>query len=94
MITTEQAINLLASAYENEVIKGGRGCGKTAFRTALLMGAKALDKDNIQDVVYKDGTFVCPGCGYSTLPLAVYGGNYCIKCGKHVRWREIIKAKK
>ena len=42
MITTEQAINLLASAYNFEVKKGGRGCGKTAFRTALLMGANAL----------------------------------------------------
>lgn len=30
------------SAYDNEVIKGGRGCGKTAFRTALLMGANAI----------------------------------------------------
>lgn len=55
---------------------------------------KAVDKDNIQDAVYKDGTFICPNCGYSTFPLAIYNGDYCIKCGKHVRWRKIIKAKK
>ena len=41
-MTNEEAINLLMSAYGNEVIKGGRGCGKTAFRTALLMGANAI----------------------------------------------------
>lgn len=42
MITTKQAIDLLKSAYEFEVEKGGRCCGKTNFRTALLMGANAL----------------------------------------------------
>lgn len=42
MITTEQAINLLESAYNFEIKKGGRGCGKTSFRTALLMGVNAL----------------------------------------------------
>lgn len=41
-MTTEQAINLLMSVYGDEVIKGGRGCGKTNFRTALLMGTNAL----------------------------------------------------
>lgn len=41
-MTSEEAMNLLMSAYGNEVIKGGRGCGKTAFRTALLMGANAI----------------------------------------------------
>ena len=41
-MTGEEAMNLLMSAYGNEVIKGGRGCGKTAFRTALLMGANAI----------------------------------------------------
>lgn len=41
-MTSEEAISLLMSAYGNEVIKGGRGCGKTAFRTALLMGANAI----------------------------------------------------
>lgn len=41
-MTSEEAMSLLMNAYGNEVIKGGRGCGKTAFRTALLMGAKAI----------------------------------------------------
>lgn len=41
-MTSEEAINLLWNAYHNEVAKGGRGCGKTAFRTALLMGICAI----------------------------------------------------
>lgn len=41
-MTSEEAISLLMSACGNEVVKGGRGCGKTAFRTALLMGANAI----------------------------------------------------
>lgn len=41
-MTSEEAMSLLINAYGNEVIKGGRGCGKTAFRTALLMGANAI----------------------------------------------------
>lgn len=41
-MTNEEAMSILMSAYGNEVIKGGRGCGKTAFRTALLMGANAI----------------------------------------------------
>lgn len=42
-MTSEEAMSLLMSAYGNEVIKGGRSCGKTAFRTALLMGANAIE---------------------------------------------------
>lgn len=41
-MTSEEAMSLLMNAYGNEVIKGGRGCGKTAFRTALFMGANAI----------------------------------------------------
>ena len=41
-MTGKEAINILMNAYGNEVVKGGRGCGKTAFRTALLMGANAI----------------------------------------------------
>ena len=41
-MTGKEAINILMNAYGNEVIKGGRGCGKTAFRSALLMGANAI----------------------------------------------------
>ena len=41
-MTNEEAMSILMSAYGNEVIKGGRGCDKTAFRTALLMGANAI----------------------------------------------------
>lgn len=41
-MTSEEAMSILMSAYGNEVIKGGRGCGKTTFRTALLMGANAI----------------------------------------------------
>ena len=41
-MTGEEAINILMNAYGNEVVKGGRGCGKTAFRTALFMGANAI----------------------------------------------------
>lgn len=42
MMTGDEAMSLLMSAYGNEIKKGGRGCGKTAFRTALLMGANAI----------------------------------------------------
>ena len=41
-MTGKEAINILMNAYGNEVVKGGRGCGKTAFRSALLMGANAI----------------------------------------------------
>lgn len=41
-MTGNEAINILFNAYKNEVQKGGRGCGKTALRTALLMGANAI----------------------------------------------------
>ena len=50
-----------------------------------------VDKDNIQDAVYKDGIFVCPNCGKSIFPLSLYDGDYCIKCGQHVGWRGVIK---
>ena len=41
-MTGNEAIPVLLNAYRNEVQKGGRGCGKTALRTALLMGANAI----------------------------------------------------
>lgn len=41
-MTNKEAIELLMVAYESAVIKGGRGCGKVTFRTAILMGANAL----------------------------------------------------
>lgn len=41
-MTGNEAIAILFNEYKNEVQKGGRGCGKTALRTALLMGANAI----------------------------------------------------
>ena len=41
-MTGNEAISVLFNAYKYEVQKGGRGCGKTAMRTALLMGANAI----------------------------------------------------
>lgn len=41
-MTGNEAISALLNAYRNEIEKGGRGCGKTALRTALLMGANAI----------------------------------------------------
>lgn len=41
-MTGNEAISVLLNAYRYEVEKGGRGCGKTALRTALLMGANAI----------------------------------------------------
>ena len=41
-MTGNEAIAILFNAYKYEVQKGGRGCGKTALRTALLMGANAI----------------------------------------------------
>lgn len=41
-MTGNEAISVLLNAYKYEVQKGGRGCGKTALRTALLMGANAI----------------------------------------------------
>ena len=41
-MTGNEAISVLLNAYRYEVQKGGRGCGKTALRTALLMGANAI----------------------------------------------------
>ena len=41
-MTKEEALKILTYVYENEVEKGGRGCDKTAFRTALLMSINAL----------------------------------------------------
>lgn len=52
---------------------------------------KSINKSKIQDAVYKDGIFVCPNCEASTFPLALYDGDYCIKCGQHIRWRGIVK---
>lgn len=48
-MTKEEAYNILMNVYENEVVKGGRGCGKTSFRTALRMSMNALGAiDQIQ----------------------------------------------
>lgn len=41
-MTGNEAIAVLFNAYKYEVQKGGRACGKTALRTALLMGANAI----------------------------------------------------
>ena len=41
-MTGNEAASVLFNAYKYEVEKGGRGCGKTALRTALLMGANAI----------------------------------------------------
>ena len=41
-MTGNEAISVLLNAYRYEVQKGGRGCGKTALRTALFMGANAI----------------------------------------------------
>lgn len=41
-MTGNEAISILLNAYRYEIEKGGRGCGKTAMRTALLMGANAI----------------------------------------------------
>jgi hypothetical protein len=41
-MTGNEAISVLFNAYKYEIEKGGRGCGKTALRTALLMGANAI----------------------------------------------------
>ena len=41
-MTGNEAISVLLNAYRYETQKGGRGCGKTALRTALLMGANAI----------------------------------------------------
>ena len=41
-MTGNEAISVLLNAYKYEIEKGGRACGKTAMRTALLMGANAI----------------------------------------------------
>lgn len=41
-MTGNEAISVLLNAYRYEVQKGGRACGKTTLRTALLMGANAI----------------------------------------------------
>ncbi len=41
-MTREEAIDILENVYKDMVIKGGRSCGKTRFRTALTMGISAL----------------------------------------------------
>ena len=41
-MTRLEALNILENAYKNEVIKGGRSCGKTSFRTALMMAMNSL----------------------------------------------------
>lgn len=41
-MTGKEAESILFNAYKYEVQKGGRACGKTALRTALLMGLMLL----------------------------------------------------
>ena len=41
-MTGNEAISVLLNTYRYEVQKGGRSCGKTALKTALLMGANAI----------------------------------------------------
>ena len=41
-MTGNEAIEVLINAYNNVVKNTGRGNGKTALRTALLMGANAI----------------------------------------------------
>ena len=41
-MTGNEAISILLNAYRCEVENGGRACGKTALRTALLMGSNAI----------------------------------------------------
>ena len=41
-MTRLEALNILENAYGNMVIKGGRSCGKTSLRTALMMAMNAL----------------------------------------------------
>ena len=41
-MTREEAINILMDAYSSIVETSGRCCGKTNFRTALLMGAQSI----------------------------------------------------
>lgn len=41
-MTGNEAISVLLNAYRYEVEKGGRDCGKTAMKTALLMGANSI----------------------------------------------------
>jgi hypothetical protein len=52
------------------------------------------NKDTIREAVYKDGNYVCPCCCQSVFPLALFKGDYCVYCGQHVKWREIIKYRK
>ena len=49
-MTGNEAISVLLNAYRYEIQKGGRGSGKTALRTALLMGANAISI--IQQAMY------------------------------------------
>lgn len=51
-MTGNEAIYVLLNAYRNEVKMGGRACGKTALRTALIMGANAISI--IQQVIDDD----------------------------------------
>lgn len=51
-MTGNEAIYVLLNAYRNEVKMGGRACGKTALRTALIMGANAISI--IQQVIGND----------------------------------------
>lgn len=55
-MTGNEAISVLLNAYRNEVRMGGRGCGKTALRTALLMGANAISiiQKSMEDKDYWD----------------------------------------
>lgn len=88
-MTSKEAIGLLLSAYEDEVIKGGRGCEKTSFRTALLMGANAIDLlekiQNVESDNWEEYEFesIIP-VGYDEngeIVIHKYIGYKCSKCG-------------
>jgi hypothetical protein len=55
---------------------------------------EVIEKQESKIVAYQNGSYVCPTCGEPTFPLAIYKGDYCLKCGQHIKWREVIKAKK
>ena len=76
-MTNDEATKILFNAYHNEVQKGGRGCGKTDFRTALLMGANAILLSEQYEELREDFVdFVCSG----TNNPAPYCKNRCDEC--------------
>ena len=83
---TENAVTILKKNDQYATAKAV----EEAF-SALINFKELFEKDMTQDAVYKDGTFVCPACGASTYPLALYGGEYCQQCGQHINWKGLIK---